>query len=48
MNKIIGLTKLSGKNITVVPKEVRKKLGLKIGDRILWIEEKGKIYVTKA
>jgi len=46
--KVLGLTKLSEKGLTTIPKEVRETLKLEIGDRILWIEENGKIYVTKA
>lgn len=36
-SRIVAVTKVSDKNLTTVPKEVRKKLGIKVGDRIVWV-----------
>ncbi|MEM2189582.1 MAG: AbrB/MazE/SpoVT family DNA-binding domain-containing protein [Nitrososphaerota archaeon] len=46
--KILAVTKLSPNLQTRVPKEVREKLGLIEGDKILWVLEEDKIYVAKA
>ena len=46
--EILALTKLSKNLQTRVPKEVREKLGLKPGDKLLWIFEDGKVYLRKA
>ncbi len=36
---ILKTTKIYGKGRTQIPPEVRKKLGLKDGDSIAWIED---------
>jgi len=47
--KVIGLTKVSSKYLSAVPKDVRKHLEIKRGDRILWVlNEDGSIRVKKA
>ena len=46
--EILALTKLSKNLQTRVPKEVCEKLGLSPGDKLLWILEKGRVYVKKA
>ncbi|MEM4497600.1 MAG: AbrB/MazE/SpoVT family DNA-binding domain-containing protein [Nitrososphaerota archaeon] len=46
--QILGLTKISKNMQTRIPKEAAERLGLKEGDRVLWILEGGRIYVKKA
>lgn len=45
---IIGATEITTRFKTTIPKCVREKLGIKKKDRVLWIEENGKIVVKKA
>jgi len=45
--KLLGQAKLSIKNQIVVPNEVRRRLRLKPGDRVAFIEEGGKIIIIK-
>ena len=42
------LAKLTSKGQITIPKEIRKKLRLKEGDKVFFIEEKGKIYFRNA
>lgn len=42
------LAKLTSKGQITIPKEIRKKLRLKEGDKVFFIEEKGKIYFKNA
>ena len=42
------LAKLTSKGQVTIPVEIRKKLGVKDGDKILFIEDEGRIYVTNA
>jgi len=46
--RIKAISKLYGKGKTSVPSEVRKSLGAKDGDKILWIKEEGKWVVELA
>jgi len=34
----MNISKLSDKGLTTIPKQIRKKLNLKKGDRLQWIE----------
>jgi len=46
---ILATTKMTSANQTTVPKDVRCLLGLRPGDRIVWVLEgrEGRIYVEK-
>jgi len=46
--KVIGYTKVSEKFLTTIPKDVREFLRLGVGDRLVWIEQKGQVSVKKA
>jgi len=46
--KVIGYTKVSEKFLTTIPKDVRELLKLEVGDRLVWIEQNGKVSVKKA
>jgi len=46
--KILGLTKISAHMQTRIPKEAAERLGVKEGDRVLWILEGDKVCVKKA
>ena len=46
--QILALTRLSKNLQTRIPKEVRERLQLSPGDKLLWILEGDKIYVKKA
>jgi len=39
---------ITAKGQTTIPAEIRKKLGLKPGDRILYLEEDGKVRIVAA
>ena len=39
------LAKVTSKGQVTIPIEIRKKLGIKNGDKILFVEESGSIYV---
>ena len=39
------LARISSKGQITIPKEVRKKLNLKEGDKVLFIEEDGKVVI---
>jgi len=45
--KIIALSKISTKGVLKLPKEVMDILDLKNSNKILWIEEEGKIFIKK-
>lgn len=45
--KIIDIGKLSTRRLTAIPIEVTKVLDLKIGDKILYVLEDGKVYIEK-
>jgi len=46
--KILGMSSVSDKHQIVVTKEAFKTLGLKTGDKVLLVEENGKVYLKKA
>jgi AbrB family looped-hinge helix DNA binding protein len=46
--KIIQLSKITSNRQVTVPVEIMKKLKLKAGDKIIWIERNGDIIVRKA
>lgn len=48
LNSVIALSKVSGKAQITIPKDIMEILKLKQNDKILWIHEKGRIYVKKA
>ena len=42
------LAKVTSKGQITIPIEIRKKLGVKNGDKILFMEESGKIYMINS
>lgn len=42
------LAKITTKGQITIPIDIRRKLGLKEGDKVLFIEEAGKIYLTNS
>ena len=46
--KILGVTAITERNQSTIPKAVREKMKLTSEDRLLWVEEDGKIVVKKA
>ena len=42
------LAKITSKGQITIPVDVRRKLGVKKGDKILFIEEDGKIYILNS
>ena len=42
------LAKVTSKGQVTIPIEIRKKLGLKNGDKILFMEESGRIYMMNS
>jgi len=42
------LARISSKGQITIPKEVRKKLNLKEGDKVLFVEENGKVVIANA
>jgi len=46
--RVLGLTKISKSMQTRIPKDAAEKLGVKEGDRVLWILEGERVYVKKA
>lgn len=46
-NRIIQISKVTSNRQVTIPKEVMKKLKLKVGDNILWIERNRNIIVKK-
>jgi antitoxin PrlF len=42
------LAKVTSKGQVTIPIEIRKKLGIKNGDKILFVEESGRIYMMDA
>jgi len=45
---MMDLAKITSKGQVTIPVDVRKKLGVKKGDKILFIEEAGKIYILNS
>jgi len=48
MSKILGIAKLSSKAQITIPKEVREALALNPKDKVLFIQEDGKVIIQKA
>ncbi|MEM3697082.1 MAG: type II toxin-antitoxin system PrlF family antitoxin [Candidatus Bathyarchaeia archaeon] len=47
MSRILGSSKVTAKFQVTIPEEVRKFLGIKVGDVIAFVKEKNdKIYIT--
>ena len=44
----MDLAKVTSKGQITIPKEIREKLGLKTGDKILFIEDSGRIYLMNS
>lgn len=44
----MDLAKVTSKGQVTIPIEIRKKLGIKNGDKILFVEEGGRIYVMNS
>lgn len=42
------LAKLTSKGQITIPIEIRKKLGIKAGSKVLFLEENGRIYLTNS
>lgn len=42
------LAKVTSKGQITIPIEIRKKLGIKAGSKVLFIEENGRIYLTNS
>ena len=42
------LAKVTSKGQVTIPVEIRKKLGIKNGDKVLFIEDAGRIYMMKS
>jgi antitoxin PrlF len=48
MGRILGMAKVSTKFQITIPADARKEFELKIGDKMLFIEEGGKLILQKA
>lgn len=46
--RVVSTTKMFQRGKTVVPSEIRKRLNLKDGERVVWIEKDGNFYVRNA
>lgn len=45
----LAVTRITRKNQTTIPKEVRETLDLKISDKVIWLlDEEGKVVIKKA
>lgn len=44
----MDLARVSSKGQITIPKEIRDKLGLKEGDKVLFLEENGKVVITNS
>ena len=44
----MDLAKVTSKGQITIPTEIREKLGLKTGDKILFIEDSGRIYLMNS
>lgn len=42
------LAKITAKGQITIPIDIRRKLGVKDGDKVLFIEESGRIYITNS
>jgi len=44
---VLAVTKIFDRGKTVIPAEVRRRLGVSDGDRLVWLEDQmGRIYVA--
>ncbi len=48
MERILGLSNVSKKYQITLTKEVREKLGIKEGDKVVFVEKNGDIVIKKA
>jgi len=48
MSNYVAVTKVFGRGQTYIPAEIRKKLGLQDGDKVVWVEEEGKFYIRSS
>lgn len=46
--RVVATTKIFGNGETYIPVDIRKKYGIKNGDKVVWYEEDGKIILGKA
>lgn len=46
--KKMDLAKVTSKGQVTIPIDIRKKLGLKNGDKVLFVEEAGRIYMMNS
>ena len=46
--EILGIAKVSGKYLITLPKEVREHLGVKEGDRVVFIKKNSEIILRNA
>ena len=42
------LAKITSKGQITIPVDIRRKLGVKEGDKVLFVEEAGKVYILNA
>ncbi len=42
-----GLAKVTSKGQITIPIEIRKKLGIKEGSKVLFLEEAGRLYISQ-
>lgn len=45
---IIQISKITANRQVTIPVEIMKKLKVKVGDKVLWIERNGDIIIKKA
>ena len=48
MERIIGLSTTTSKFMVTLTKDVREKLGLKPGDKVIFVEKDGEIVIRKS
>jgi AbrB family looped-hinge helix DNA binding protein len=46
--RIMELSRISSKGQVTIPIDIRKKLSLKEGDKVLFMEEEGKVFIANA
>jgi AbrB family looped-hinge helix DNA binding protein len=46
--RTVELSRISSKGQVTIPIDIRKKLSLKEGDKVLFVEEEGKVFITNA
>ena len=45
---IVAVTKVFNRGQTHIPADIRRKLKLKDGDRVVWYDDGEKVYIKKA